>query len=317
MKSPLTVGILGAGRIAAGFDSPDDIPVRTLAHAVKRTPQLALAGFFDRQPGRAAEVEAKWGCPRSPRDRLAWLAKGWDVICIATPDAAHAADLREVLARRPRAVLVEKPLATRDDEATELLRLARKLSVPLLVDFPRREHPAVRAVTRALRSGKLGEIRRITGLCSGGIRHNGVHQLDLVAEWFPRVDSVRKLGGGPTELLLELCAGSRRVPFWLTEATQPGCYVWELRIETERGRVELSGSPERLCVSRPGPHPNYPGFTALLPKRERPMETEPLLLHVLGRLAKLATCPAAARAQWELELERQRFFTKVFAHLGR
>ena len=317
MKRPLTVGILGAGRISAGFDALGDARVQTLAHAVSRTPQLALAGFYDQDPTRAAAAEVKWDCPASPRTRSAWLAAGWDVICIATPDDAHATDLRDVLAQRPRAVLVEKPLAASDVDATKLLQAARRKGVPLLVDFPRREHPAVREVTKQLRSGALGKVRRVVGHYSGGARHNGVHLLDLVAAWLPSVLSVRKLGGGSAELLLELRTGKGRVPMLLAEAAQPGCYVWELRTETEHGLVELTGSPETLRVSRPGPHPNFPGFTALLPQHEWPMEDEPLLLRVVERLAKLAASPVAADAQWKLELERQRFFTKVFAHFDR
>ena len=60
MKRPLTVGILGAGRISAGFDALGDARVQTLAHAVSRTPQLALAGFYDQDPTRAAAAEVKW-----------------------------------------------------------------------------------------------------------------------------------------------------------------------------------------------------------------------------------------------------------------
>lgn len=317
MKRPLTVGILGAGRIAAGFDAPGDDRVQTLAHAVSRQPQFILSGFYDQDSARALAAEAKWNCPASPRTRPAWLAAGWDVICIATSDDAHAADLRDVLTQRPRAVLVEKPLAANDAEATKLLQSARRRGVPLLVDFPRRAHPAVSEITRLLHSGALGEVRRVAGHYSGGARHNGIHLLDLVAAWLPPVTSVRKLGGGSAELLLELRTGKRRVPFLLAEATQPDCYVWELRVETERGRVELAGSPEMLRVSRPGPHPNFSGFTALLPRHEWPMEDEPLLLRVVERLAELAASPKAAGAQWELELERQRFFTRVFAHFDR
>lgn len=317
MKRLLRVGVLGAGRIAAGFDAPGDARVQTLAHAINRTPHLKLAGFFDRNPARAAAAEAKWNCPPSPRDRSAWVAARWDVVCIATPDDAHASDLRDVLAQRPRAVLVEKPLAINDADATKLLQAAKRNGVPMIVNFPRREHPIVRRITDLLHSGRLGKVRRIVGHYSGGARHNGVHLLDLVGAWLPPVTSVCKLGGSSPELLLELRTGRNRVPMLLTEATQPGCYVWELRIETECGRVELTGSPELLRVSRPGPHPNFHGFTALLSQSEWPMEDEPLLLRVLERLAKLPASPAAARAQWELELERQRFFTKVFEHFDR
>ena len=65
--------------ISAGFDALGDARVQTLAHAVSRTPQLALAGFYDQDPTRAAAAEVKWDCPASPRTRSSWLMKAADV----------------------------------------------------------------------------------------------------------------------------------------------------------------------------------------------------------------------------------------------
>lgn len=314
MTRRLSVGILGAGRIAAGFDSPAASRVLTLAHAVCSSTRLRLGGFFDARPGRAAEAERKWGCGPSPRQRTAWLDAGWDVVFVATPDAAHAMDVRDVIRRRPRALLVEKPLAVDDREALELIQLAKRAGVPMLVSFPRREHPAIRRVTRLLRGGRLGAIRRITGLYSGGVRHNGVHLLDLVAEWQPGVRSIRDVCSRPGGVHLELRTEAGVVPLVLFDAAQPGCYVWELRVETERGRIDLAGAPEVLRLSHLGDHPYYPGFATLVDADAQPMEEEPLLLRVVTRTARLAASPAAARAQWALERSRQLFFRKVFAH---
>jgi hypothetical protein len=314
MTRRLTVGILGAGRIAAGFDSPATSRVLTLAHAVCASPRLRLGGFFDVVAGRAAEAERKWGCEPGPRQRTAWLDAGWDVVIVATPDAAHAADVRDVIKRRPRALLVEKPLAIDDREALELVQLAKRAGVPLSVSFPRREHPAIQRVTRLLQSGRLGAIRRITGLYSGGVRHNGVHLLDLVAAWQPGVRTVRRVCSRPGEVQLELRTGAGVVPLLLLDAVQSGCYVWELRVETERGRIDLAGAPEMLRLSHPGKHPHYPGFTTLLEQGGQSMEEEPLLSRVVARTARLAVSPSAARAQWGLEHSRQLFFKKVFAH---
>jgi predicted dehydrogenase len=308
------VGILGAGQIAAGFDSPADRRILTLAHAVQASTRLHLGGFFDVRPERAAAAERKWGCLPSPRQRTAWLDAGWDVVFIATPDPAHAADVRDVIRRRPRALLVEKPFASDDDEALELMQAAARARVPILVDFPRREHSAVRHVSRLLRTGRLGAIKRITGLYSGGVRHNGVHLLDLVAEWQPGVRSVRRVSARPGATHLELHSRAGIVPLILSDGAQPACYVWELRVETERGRIDLSGAPEMLRVSRTGSHPNYPGFRTLIEGQARPMEEEPLLLRVVARAARLTASRAAARQQWILERSRQRFFMKVFAH---
>jgi predicted dehydrogenase len=311
----LRVGILGAGQIAAGFDSPADPRILTLAHAVQASKGLHLGGFFDMRPERAAAAERKWGCLPSPRQRTAWLDAGWDVVFIATPDEAHAADFRDVLHRRPRAVLMEKPFAPDGQEALRLMRAAERARVPVLLDFPRREHPGIRHVTALIRMGSLGAVTRISGVYSGGLQHSGIHLLDLVAAWVPDIRRVHRVGGkdGVTHLRLEAAAGTTTL--LLSDAAQADTYVWELRVETARARIELSGAPETLRIFRRGAHPNYPRFTTLLESRAWPMEETPLLLGVARRLARLAASPAAARAQWALESDRQRFFNRVLAHV--
>ena len=55
------VGVVGAGRIAAGFDSLGDELVLTHAHAVKREPRLELVGFWDLNNQASLDAAAKWG----------------------------------------------------------------------------------------------------------------------------------------------------------------------------------------------------------------------------------------------------------------
>ena len=58
----LVVGILGAGRMAQGFDDPGSPQVLSLAHAVQASRPFRLGGFFDRRPERAEAAEHRWGC---------------------------------------------------------------------------------------------------------------------------------------------------------------------------------------------------------------------------------------------------------------
>ncbi|MHB8621519.1 MAG: hypothetical protein ACYDAG_18485, partial [Chloroflexota bacterium] len=93
---------MGAGAIAQGFDNPTSPHVLSLAHAVSLSPEFELGGFYDIDSMRSQEAEKKWACPATPRDRQRWLNRGWDVICIATPDQRHAADLADALSVKPR-----------------------------------------------------------------------------------------------------------------------------------------------------------------------------------------------------------------------
>lgn len=315
MTTPFRVGIMGAGRMAQGFDQPGDSSVLTLAHAVQKSPLLTLGGFYDNLSGRAEAAERKWGCPPSPRDREAWLDTAWDLIFIATPDACHAADLADAIARKPRGVLVEKPLATEAPVAARLLRQAGDSAVALVTDFPRRWHTGVAHIAARLASGDLGHPSRIVGTYSGGLLHNGVHLLDLIAAWVPGVERIERLGQTSGAVWLELSASGRETELFLAESPLRDGYSFALTLHTDRARIDLDGAPETLTLLTKAAHPNYPDFPTLRPVATWPMEDEPLLTRAVETLAGLARDPAAAAHQLAREIERERFFGLVFDSL--
>ncbi|MGA2852576.1 MAG: Gfo/Idh/MocA family oxidoreductase [Verrucomicrobiota bacterium] len=312
MNTRLKTGIIGAGRIAQGFDSPGDRRVLTLAHAVAKSKRLIPGGFFDSRPARAQAAEKKWNCPAGPRDREVWLDAGWDVFFIATPDGEHARDLADILKRRPKAVLVEKPLALDGRIALRLLKRAKQTGIPVLVDFPRRQHSGCRRIGEMLVSGELGVLLQARGIYSGGLKHNGVHLLDVLFSWCGPVGNVRLMAKRSGMFWLEMQTRRGPVALTLCEARQTGCYIWELCCDTNKARVELAGAPEILKLYRGRGHSHYPEFTVLQEKRSWPVDGEPLLARTVEHLARLAGDPAATRAHLDLEIERQRFFNKVF-----
>jgi len=315
MKRPLKVGILGAGRIAQGFDTPESKQILTLAHAVCECDGLTLGGFYDQDPGRASLAEQKWSCPATPRDFKNWLDQGWDIFCIATPDDRHLADLKALLPRKPRAILVEKPLGEDGAAAVSQLKQACKTGVPVMVNYPRRWHPGVQATTKQFELGRLGLIKRITISCSGGLLHNGSHALDLIASWCPPVRQVVCQAQTQSDKWFRLITANGPIDLLLSAAAQKDCYVWEVCVETDLGRVELSGIPEQLIISTPHEHPNFPGFNGLQPTCSWPMEEEPLILYAMQQLQKLARSKKTATSHLEMELDRQQFLRRFSAYL--
>lgn len=290
----MIVGILGAGRIAQSFDAPGAAHVLSLAHAVSRSTAFRLGGFFDVRAERAVAAERRWGCAPSPRTREAWLDSGWDVVCIATPEAEHARDLADALARKPKGIVVEKPLALDFDAGARLLEHASELGVPVLVDFPRRWHPGLEALAKQVADGRLGAPLAAVFIYSGGAARAASHMLDLLhalwGDW--QVGVAQRAGGCAT---LHLTRGAASLPVTFVELSEAAPYVWEVHVYCECGKVELSRSPEVLEVSAVGPHPDYPGFDVLTPFARHEMEGEPVLVRMLASLARAIEDPEAAR----------------------
>lgn len=314
MSGALRVGIMGAGRMAQGFDAPGDGPVLSLAHAVTRTPGLALGGFYDRQPARAAAAEIRWGCPATPRKRTAWLAAGWDIVAIATPDAQHGADLRDALAHRPRAVLVEKPLAVDSREAEALLDAARQNDIALMVDFPRRVHSASDAVAKHIADGSLGAPVAASFVFSGEPAHSAIHMLDLLYAWWGSW-SVAAAARCTASTLVELRREGMAMTGCFVSLPADDHYVWEMTVHCEKGRVQLADSPEWLELSLTRPHPLYPEFDVLYPVLRADMEGEPLLERTMASLREIATDREAAQRQFAHEIAAQQFSGAVLRAL--
>jgi predicted dehydrogenase len=79
-----------------------------------------------------------------------------DFVVLATPDHVHASGITTAL-RAGVPVYCEKPLANDAHTATELVELIGETSIPATVGFSFRFNPALQALQRDLRAGRLGE----------------------------------------------------------------------------------------------------------------------------------------------------------------
>lgn len=304
------VGILGAGMMAQGFDRPGSSRVLSMAHAFQRSAGFSLGGFFDRAVDRAIAAEANWGCSPSPRNRDEWLRACWDVVYIATPDDAHAQDLADVLDHRPKAVIIEKPVAARPADADQLLSRAREAGVPVLVNYPRRRHTAVDKVRAAVAAGRFAKPDAAVLVASGRPAHNLPHATDLFHTIWGGGWTVECAGGTDGGACLQFRRGDTVFPL-LVFSRPVGGYLWEMHVYTGDGKVELSGSPEQLTVSTPQPHPEYSDYRVLTPVSTDGMEDEPVLLGTVEALRGVLLDAAAATAATEREADSQRLTSSV------
>jgi predicted dehydrogenase len=103
---------------------------------------------------------------------------GIDAVVVATPVATHFAIAAHAL-RKGKHVLVEKPLCERSEEGRELVELARRNDLALLVDHVFLFHGAVRMLKELLTGDKIGQVSYFDSL-----RINlGLFQPDVNVLW--------------------------------------------------------------------------------------------------------------------------------------
>ena len=228
--TPLRIGILGAARIAP----------MALIRPARALPDVEVAAVAARDEARARAFAAKHGVPRVHRGYDALIDDPeLDAVYNPLPNGLHHAWTLRAL-RAGKHVLCEKPIASNAAEAEEMARAAEETGRVLVEAFHWRYHPLAARMREIVRSGELGEVRRVeASVC---------FPLPLPGDIRYRFD----LGGGATmdagcyaiNMVRYLAGAEPRVETARTKRSSPDVDRWmraELAFDDGRsGSVECS-----------------------------------------------------------------------------
>ena len=128
------------------------------ARILAALPEARLVAVVDRNAARAREIGAQHGV--TPLTDHGDLDPGIEAVTVAVPTSDHASVVSDGLARG-WAVLVEKPMAARLEEAEAMLADAERAGKLLCVGHTERFNPAVRAVASRARDPRFIEAHRL------------------------------------------------------------------------------------------------------------------------------------------------------------
>ena len=192
MTQPLSVVLVGGGRIAVGnIGLAGDVPLSHAAaiQAVGDT-VAQLAAVVEPEPSRRAKL-AQDGLP-VVADLAEVPARPSDVVVIATPSNIRKQPFELALARKPSAIVVEKPLSPASEEAREMVRLAEKAGVPVFVNYNRRTDDRMRDWIGRLQQAGVKGVHVAYGR---GLANYASHAIDLIRFGWGDVRSIRWLSG--------------------------------------------------------------------------------------------------------------------------
>lgn len=183
---PLTVGILGAGRVT-----------KRHADAMTALEGVRLAAISDPVLDTAKKLAAPYGAEALTQNEAILRDPAIDVVYICTPHHLHHPYALEAL-RHGKHVFIEKPMANTVEECRAINREARERGLLVTVGHQQRYFPFNRRFRELLRDGAIGEVRMFTdhltvnnqwdsrapwwkskATAGGGMMMNlGVHQID-------------------------------------------------------------------------------------------------------------------------------------------
>lgn len=213
MYKSVIVGLTGIG--ARRPEAASGIPVygeigRSHAAAYHQHPQTEVVGVCDIRPEALSEFKKLWAdvwpdvrCYTDYRELLE--REQPDIVSVVTPDHLHADITVEAARGSARAVLCEKPIATRLADADRMIEVTAREGVLLSVEHTRRWSHEFHLVRQLIRSGSLGSLHNIVANLYGPramLFRNGTHIVDMI------------------------CFFADSDPEWLTAVLEPGFEVY-------------------------------------------------------------------------------------------
>jgi len=268
----IRVGVVGTGEFG-----------RNHARVYRQVPGVELAGVFDQDAARAAEV-AKEFQTRGFRN-IAELRGAVDAASVAVPTVLHA-EIGCQLLEMGIDTLIEKPMASTLEQADSLLEAAKRHGRILQVGHVERFNPAVLAVEPIVQRPLFFEVHRLgvftpRSLDVDVIYDLMIHDLDILLALVKEPVTEVKAVGIPV-LTDKVDIAHARLEF----AGGAVANVTSSRVSTERVRkmrffqrheyISLDYARRdalRIGVKRPGPQPEF-GFEKLPAPALEPLRAE-------------------------------------------
>jgi predicted dehydrogenase len=232
MMKKVRVGIIGAGWWATSAHIP----------AIKSHPNAELIAVQSREKAKAEKIARDFGVKHACTSLEEILAiEGLDAVIVASTPNVHFPQAKAALERGLH-VLVEKPMTFTAEEARELVELAAKKKLQLLVSCPWHFTAHGIEARRLIRAGALGEIKMISILMTNpvdkllrGINTTPTHGLDNVY-----VEPCRGSYNDPT------IAGGGQIYCQVSHAAAYLTFLTGLRPAEVYARFDRDGSPNDI-----------------------------------------------------------------------
>lgn len=145
----MKVAVIGAGNMGKHH-----------ARVYSEIKDCQFVGIVDANESVGKEVASKYGCQffKSIEDLLKKIKP--DAVSVCVPTSIHH-KISSQLIKSGVNILIEKPITSTLEEGNELVSLAKKHNVKLMVGHVERYNPAVRKLKEIVKSGELGEITSI------------------------------------------------------------------------------------------------------------------------------------------------------------
>nr|MDO8109577.1 Gfo/Idh/MocA family oxidoreductase [Candidatus Sigynarchaeota archaeon] len=200
-------------KVRVGIASFAHMHAYSYVNVLKHMDGVEVAGFCDLNETRAKRVKNEYKLLSYPDYEALAARDDIDVILVTTENVYHV-DAAIAAFEHGKHVIVEKPIATRLEDARAMIDAAKKHGRKLFQCYPCRYHPSARKAKEMVAAGDVGEILGITSTNHGCMPDHKHPE----TSWF----SNRKLAGGGA--VMDHTTHAADLMFWLTGWTPSHVY---------------------------------------------------------------------------------------------
>lgn len=169
MPAKYRVGVIASGRIA-----------REHGRGWAECEHTEIAAIADAHPEALASYAADFNVEKQYLDYREMLdVENLDIVSVCSWDPQHAEMSIAACARRPKAVLCEKPMAVSLGEAEAMVIAAERNDVKLAIGHQRRFYSCWREARQMIAAGAIGKPQRLWSAVKAGMMNTGTHCIDF------------------------------------------------------------------------------------------------------------------------------------------
>lgn len=184
-NNKIKIAIIGLGNISLGFDlTSKKNQIFTHTKAILKDSRFKLVGGVDLDRGKRKQFEEYTACRAYASVSDLFSDSEVDAVIIAVPTHEHFAVVHEVVKKKPRGVLLEKPIAPTYTEAKKIFKLLTSKSIKTQVNYVRLFDPYVKRLAVDIKGSEFGKLQSGTVVYSKGLYNNASHFISLLIELF-------------------------------------------------------------------------------------------------------------------------------------
>ena len=254
-------GVIGLGRIGAGFDdNPQKATISTHAGAYSVNRNVDLISFCDIDNTRLLRYGKKY-CVTQLYANYDEMFKNerLDCVSICTHANSYLKIVRAAARYNIKGIFLEKPISDTLRNAAKIISICKKKKIKLQIDHQRRFEPFYHNVKRTITSQDFGKVQHVNLYYGAGIRNTGSHLFDIIRYFFGDIKVVEGVyGSNPSNNPSDPNIDGRvfcknRVICSLHSFDVSNYGIFELDVLSTKGRIRLNlakSSAEYFTISK-------------------------------------------------------------------